>query len=398
MAEHPSPHDKVRLLIDGTKLADSVSDGIRRYVSGLLRAMGNVAQQHPDWSVDVHVGSRIIPLAEIDPWLKVPQRLPGTALRFLRETANGIRLQLQTRATEYDLIHLTMPNTFAAFRKFKGPRLVTIFDFSHLACPQWQAATNSRTLQLGLSDAIARDAAFTAVSEFTEREFVSRFGITACSVTGAGCDRSRFHPNYSAETRQAIREKYSLPASPFLLSVGTLEPRKNLIGTVQAFRRLLASNSDTALELVIVGRYGWGNLDDARNAADGCDRIHWLGYVPDQDLPLIYCQAEALSYVSHYEGFGLPALESMNCGVPVIYGADTAVAEVVADAGWAADANSIEQIYECFHEVATQPDSREERSQKAMLRSEKFDWARVAESMWETYTAVANRRLQRSAG
>ena len=143
---------------------------------------------------------------------------------------------------------------------------------------------------------------------------------------------------------------------------------------------------------------GFMNLDDARDAADGCDRIHWLGYVPDQDLPLIYCQAEALSYVSHYEGFGLPALESMNCGVPVIYGADTAVAEVVGDAGWAADANSIEQIYECFHEVATQPDSREERSKTAMIRSANFDWARVAESMWETYTAVADRRLERSAG
>ncbi|MEP3834598.1 glycosyltransferase, partial [Rhodopirellula bahusiensis] len=101
---------------------------------------------------------------------------------------------------------------------------------------------------------------------------------------------------------------------------------------------------------------------------------------------------------SHYEGFGLPPLESMNCGVPVIYGSGTAVAEVVADAGWAADPNDIEQICDCFVELVTRPDLREERSRKAIARAELFDWQRVAEAMWEQYMLVAENSASRLAG
>lgn len=398
MTKRPCDDDRRRVLIDGTKLADSGSDGIRRYVSGLLSAMVSVAAEHGDWAVDVHVGSQIIPLAEIGPWLDVRQRMPETVLQFLRQGVDGLRNQMQMRKTPYDIVHLTMPNSFGAFRRFRGRRLVTVHDLSHLACPRWQAVSNNESLERGLRDALKRNARFTTDSEFIRQELTTRCGISDSSVTGAGCDRSRFHTRYSDDAKAAVRKRYALPAAPFLLSVGTLEPRKNLVGTVRAYRQLLDANPQTPIELVIVGRYGWGDLSGVYEAASDCDRIHWLGGVPDEDLPLIYGQAEALAYVSHYEGFGLPALEAMHCGVPVIYGAGTAVAEVVADAGWAADANRIEQICECFREVATRPDRREERSQKAIMRSERFDWARVAEAMWEQYTIVADGRVARLAG
>ncbi|EKK00588.1 mannosyltransferase B [Rhodopirellula baltica SH28] len=391
-------HPQRRILIDGTKLADSVSDGIRRYVSGLLGAMRAVADQHPEWAVDVHVGARIIPLAEIDSWLTLPEPQPAGAGQFFRGTLDLIRLQHHVRTSRYDVVHLTMPNTFHTFRRFRGGRLVTVHDLSHLACPQWQAAVNSESLERGLLDATERNAWYSTDTDFIRQEMITRCGLSNIAVTGAGCDRSIFHSRYSQEAQDAVRRKYSMPDAPFLLSVGTLEPRKNLLGTVRAYRRLLETNPQTPIELVIVGKYGWGDLDDVYDAAKDCDRIHWLGSVPDEDLPLIYSQAEALSYVSHYEGFGLPPLESMNCGVPVIYGSGTAVAEVVAGAGWAADPNDIEQICDCFVELVTRPDLREERSRKAIARSELFDWQRVAEAMWEQYELVAESSASRLAG
>ncbi|WP_236616247.1 glycosyltransferase family 4 protein [Rhodopirellula europaea] len=387
-----------RILIDGTKLADSVSDGIRRFVSGLLGAMRSVADLHPECCVDVHVGSRMIPLAEIDSWLTLPEPAPTGAMQFLRGTLDLIRLQHQVRTSQYDVVHQTMPNTFDTFRRFRGGRLVTVHDLSHLACPQWQAAVNSESLERGLRDATQRNAWFSTDTDFIRQEMISRCGLSNIAVTGAGCDRSLFHSRYSQESKDAVRRKYAMPDAPFLLSVGTLEPRKNLLGTVRAYRRLLETNLQTPIELVIVGKYGWGDLDEVYAAAKNCDRIHWLGSVPDQDLPLIYAQAEALSYVSHYEGFGLPPLESMNCGVPVIYGSGTAVAEVVADAGWAADPNDIVQICDCFVELVTRPDLREERSRKAIARTELFDWQRVAEAMWEQYMLVAENSASRLAG
>ncbi|QDT07303.1 GDP-mannose-dependent alpha-(1-6)-phosphatidylinositol monomannoside mannosyltransferase [Rubripirellula lacrimiformis] len=398
MAKPSTPSVNRRVLIDGTKLADSRPDGIRRYVSGLLGAMVPVAAQHEDWAVDVHLGSRIIPISEIGPWLDVRKKAPETVLQFFRQRVDGLRVQVQRMTTHYDVVHLTMPNTFCAFRGFKGRRLVTVHDLSHLACPQWQTTTNSESLERGLQDAVQRDARFTTVSDFVRKELATRCGISSAHETGAGCDRSRFHSRHSVDAKRAVRTKYSLPDAPFLLSVGTLEPRKNLLGTVRAYRQLLESNPQTTIDLVIVGHYGWGDLSDVHDAAKGCDRIHWIGGVPDDDLPLIYAQAEALSYVSHYEGFGLPALESMNCGVPVVYGSGTAVAEVVADAGWAADPNSTEQIFHCFREVATRPDIRQERSDRAIRRSEQFGWSRVAEAMWDQYTAVAECRVARLAG
>jgi glycosyltransferase involved in cell wall biosynthesis len=292
-------------------------------------------------------------------------------------------------ASAYDVVHLTLPQAYRCIERSSRSRfVVTIHDCTHRKFPQFHLEDNIKAAEGGIQFALARGARFITNSETTRREFLTEYEVdpSHVSVTPLAVDRSRFSRVVDPLASERIRAKYGIPEAPFLLALSTLEPRKNLINTARAFVSFRRQYPEDETSLVIAGREGWkfGDLLSDQSARD--DRIFFTGYVEDEDLPLIYSSAVALLFVSHYEGFGLPALEGMSCGLPVIFGGG-ALPEVVGEAGLPANPNSVDDIQRRIAEISLRPGLRQRLSLKALARAEDFSWAETTRKTLEVYRA-----------
>jgi glycosyltransferase involved in cell wall biosynthesis len=156
-----------------------------------------------------------------------------------------------------------------------------------------------------------------------------------------------FAPEHDTERQAAVRAVYGIGGGPYLLSLCTLEPRKNLPRLVRAFHRLLQENNLPELRLVLVGARGWKNAElftDLESWPDFIDRVIISGFVPDADLAAVYSGAQAFLFPSLYEGFGLPALEAMQCKVPVITSNTSSLPENVGEAAITIDPTNEDEI------------------------------------------------------
>ncbi len=236
----------------------------------------------------------------------------------------------ETIVPDVALVHSTAymtPGHLAA------PLVYTVHDLSFLTHPAFHTPENVAFCRENLERAVKRDVTFIAVSEHTRQDLIRLLNIAPerIHVVYNTYDDSVFHP-CSAEESAAVRAKLRLPER-YLLFLASLEPRKNLSTVLDALQK-----SDPGCPLVIAGARGWLNTPlDKQIAACGA-RVRMAGYVADRDLAALYAGARALVYPSLYEGFGLPVLEAMACGTPVITTRISSLPEVVGDAGIVLDA------------------------------------------------------------
>ncbi|MEL6868065.1 MAG: glycosyltransferase family 1 protein, partial [Bacteroidota bacterium] len=170
-----------------------------------------------------------------------------------------------------------------------------------------------------------------------------------------------------------------------------IEPRKNLLNTAKAFLRLIEEHPDLDVHLVICGKKGWKFEELFKEDLTQSKRIHFTGFVNDEDLPLLYAHALALCYVSYYEGFGLPPLEAMSCGTPVIFGDNSSMPEVVGKGGLPAVADDVEAIKSQMHRLVADPVFREELAREAWRQSRRFSWLKTTLQTLEAYRKVIER-------
>ena len=190
---------------------------------------------------------------------------------------------------------------------------------------------------------------------------------------------AHFYPESDLQKRDDARARYGIPAGvPYLLSVCTLEPRKNLETVIRAFVQLLSDRRvPRDLHLVLVGHLGWKTAGIARalkDAGPARDSIVLTGFVQDNDLAAIYSGATAFAYMSWAEGFGLPPLEAMQCGVPVITSDCSSLPEVVGDAGLLTDPSDLEQLAHHISSLVNDQQLRQQLSRKAVARAKNFSW------------------------
>jgi glycosyltransferase involved in cell wall biosynthesis len=220
------------------------------------------------------------------------------------------------------------------------------------------------------------------VSESTKRDLVHHYGLSPgkVDVVYNGVDAD-FRPLPPAQIA-SFRAKQGL-ADRFILFLGTLEPRKNVTGLIEAYARL----SPPRPPLVLVGGKGW--LYDtvfARVEALGLSGdVHFVGYVPAEDLPLWYNAATVFVYPSLYEGFGLPPLEAMACGTPVVVSAASSLPEVVGEAGLLVDPERVEALAEAIERMIADSDLREEMRSAGLARAAGFSWEATASGTVRTY-------------
>ena len=223
-----------------------------------------------------------------------------------------------------------------------------------------------------------------------------------CNYTGFAADRVHviplaaseelFQPCYDLERRGAVREKYGLLEGPYLLSVCTFEPRKNLRHLVRSFVELLRSHPELDdLSLVLTGGQGWmfePILAELAGTALPHGRIITTGYVPDADLAPLYSGALAFLYLSRYEGFGLPPLEAMQCGTPVIVSNNSSLPEVVADAGILLSPDDQDGLCQAILDFYKHPSQRGHLVEKSIQQARKFSWEKNTRQTVEIYASV----------
>lgn len=232
------------------------------------------------------------------------------------------------------------------------------------------------------------------LSEHTRRDIIETYGIEPSRITAIPLAAPRhFYPVDDYRELQRVRHTYGIEGQ-YILSVGSIQPRKNLARLVQAYASLRDTHSETELpKLVLVGKHAW-LYDETLRALEKTkvtDSVILTGYVPESDLPPLYSGAICFVYPSYFEGFGLPPLEAMKCGAPVIVGNQTSLPEVVGDAGVTVDPFDVRSIAEAIEKLIKDSALRRELSVKGLRRAEMFDWRKTAQQTLEIYQQVGRR-------
>ena len=282
---------------------------------------------------------------------------------------------------------------FALPPVWRARTLVTVHDLSFMRLPECFPDGLLRYLGSAVPRAVRRADHIIADSNNTRRDLMELLGTPGPKITviHSGVE-PRFRPLTSEadrETLAAVRCKYALPER-FILSVGTIQPRKNLTRLVEAFFMLNAQCSTLNWELVIVGGKGWlyeGTFERVR-ALRLEDRVHFLGFVDDADLPALYNLAGTFAFPSLYEGFGLPPLEAMACGVPVVCSNVSSLPEVVGDAALTVDPLDVAGLAEAMRRAIEDETLRASLVTRGLARAATFTWPEAAQALLGVYSNI----------
>ncbi len=299
---------------------------------------------------------------------------------LLRAYATGFRWAARHCALYHEPNHIPI--------RCDCPTITTIHDLSVLVHPEWHPADRVRWYERHFARGVAQSARFITVSEFTRRELVSRVNIAPDRIDVTPlAPRPAFRPQ-PPERVAACRRDFALPER-FFLFVGTLEPRKNIPGLLAAYAALPAAVR-RAHPLLLAGGWGWNTAELAELLRTGPTRddVRLIGYVGDDVLACLYSAATALVWPTFYEGFGLPPLEALACGCPVIVSNVTSLPEVVGDAGVLLDPGDVASWNTAMRRMVEDPRWREDWRRRGPERAAQFSWARCAALTHAAYERV----------
>lgn len=305
---------------------------------------------------------------------KHSDQIPGLS-EFLRKRylkLAGRRLKQQPKR----LVHA--PNYIIP--DYSGPNLITVHDLSHIRYPETHPKERVKWLNEQLPRSIAQASRIICVSEFTREELID-LGLAESnkiSVCHNGID-SGFHPRSPAEI-QGVLQQWGLHADSYLLSVATLEPRKNIETLLDAYRALSPSISEE-YPLVLTGVAGWMQtaLYEKIQKMPRSHRVITTGYIARPELQALMSGAAVFAYPSLYEGFGLPVVEAMASGVPVVTSNRGALAEVTADSGYTVPPKDIDTLGDALRSLIMDSALRERYRKMGLSRAAEFTWRRCAE-------------------
>jgi glycosyltransferase involved in cell wall biosynthesis len=264
-----------------------------------------------------------------------------------------------------------------------APSVTVMHDLSMFDCPEYSSPANLAFMTRHLKTSVEKSDLIVAVSENSKKTLCDHFAIESKKVVVAhlAAEASHYYPRTSDEIAK-VKGKYGI-FGKYMLFVSTLEPRKNVEGLIGAYR-MLPKKLRSEVSLVLVGGRGWRD-DDIRNAITEAriagDRVILPGYVDEEDLPALYTGAETFLFPSHYEGFGLPILEAMNCGTPVITADNSSLPEAGGKAALYVDSHDDEQLSKTIQDVLTNPELRAKLSKASVKQAAKFNWEKSAKTM-----------------
>ncbi len=271
--------------------------------------------------------------------------------------------------------------------------VVTVHDLGYLYYPEAHTANARRYLDWATRYSASKARMVICVSHATATDLTRHYAIDPAKirVIPHGYDREQFKPVQDADLSAATRAKYGIAPGPYLFYVGTIQPRKNLERLMEAFAALINDPdfdypARPQLQLVLGGKPGWLSEPIMARARElNLPQIKIVGYVSDNDLPALYSGAEAFVFPSLYEGFGLPALEAMACGVPVVCSNAGSLPEVVGEAALTHHPLDTRAITWNLRRLLLSPQLQDELAIKGLKQAEKFSWDKCAA---ETLAAI----------
>jgi glycosyltransferase involved in cell wall biosynthesis len=368
---------KARIAINAL-IMDKRKAGIGNYAFHLLQAMNRLSH---GLEADVYIQRQMqeyFPSEGTMRFLPCPD-FKGSRDRILYEQ---FRLPREYLRQNYTIVHFL--DYMSPLTPMKAKKVVTIHDLSYFVYPEF-FTTGSRLMKQFLTGPSVRSAArVICVSNNTKNDVQRLYHVPdKLKVTHLGVD-----PDCSvwdAAGEQEILRKYGIRGS-YIMHTGTLEPRKNTAALVRAFCAAVRKG-DLPQSLVLCGKPGWkyeGIFQEIEHSGLK-DRILITGYVPDEELPVLFHHADAFVYPSLYEGFGLPPLEAMVHGTPVICSFASSLPEVTGDAALTFPPRDEEKLAELIIRIIKEPGIREELRQKGFKQALKFTWEKTAEKTMDVY-------------
>ncbi len=351
--------------------------GVGYYTENLLSSVMAMAPEH-----------RYILFANKD--VKAHARLGGEILydrHLFRIRAAWMQAMLPRALREVrpDICHFT---NYLAPLTSSCPYIVTIYDMTLFVTPRLHRF-KKLALDRTLIPHVARRAdAIITVSNSARDDIVRLLGVPKEKIKViAGAVSSAFCPVTDQAQLDAVRARYGLH-SPYILYVGTIEPRKNISRLVQAFAQL--KERGLTHKLAIVGQQGWNCAPIfAEVERLGLKQdIIFAGYVPFEDLPALYSAAEMMAFPSLYEGFGLPVIEAMACGTPVVTSNSSSLAEVADGVALLVDPLCVDEIADALYRLHADPALRAELSERGLQRASQFTWEQSARATLDLYEQV----------
>lgn len=421
-----------KVLIDATKAYMPDNDGVKRYTLELLEHFNIFLKYNPHFEIDILFQSTIRPLSALAISIKtqhhvknyenvllrikkiVQQNMPrrlydslseiyrqGPFRRFLkwvnltvnRKQQQRQYLAFQKKLESYDCIHVLLPQHYASTSHVKVPHIVTVHDITHKLFPDFHTQDNNALAEQGMQLIQQHQPALIAISNATQQDLVTHYQCAPENITVIyeGANGS-FDKRNRLTARETLLSKYHLPNKPYLLTLSTVEPRKNLKTVIAAFRQLKREQPDLDAMLVIGGKKGWKSDELFQQEKQFLQEdIYFTGFVDDADLPSLYTHALALCYVSLYEGFGLPLVEAMQCGTPVIFADNSAMPEVVGQGGLPVNAYDIDSIKGAMDTMINDPHTRAAIAAEAWPQASKFSWVKTAFETLNTYEQVMDK-------
>lgn len=357
------------------------SAGIHGYIHHVLNHLAAISPS--DWDYTVMIGRQI------------QQVYPGMSLRRARwNTERPLNRVFWEQAVQpfslgkFDLYHAM---AFVSPLLLTKPSVVTVYDLSFIHYPQVLSTARRLYLQLLTRLSCQRAERVIAISHSTARDLETTFGLSPDKIDIAPCgyDVERFKP-LDASAITAFRQQRGLP-DRFWLFIGTLEPRKNLPTLLKAYAALPQSQR---LPLYLAGGKGWmtNEIEQTIQAHGLQSDVHLPGFVPAQDLALWYNSAEVFIYPSVFEGFGLPILEAMACGTPVILSDASSLSEVAGESGLRVDPYQVTQwteaLYRAFHDDLW----REQTRILGFREAQRYHWTKTAQATLASYQQAMKSR------
>jgi glycosyltransferase involved in cell wall biosynthesis len=266
--------------------------------------------------------------------------------------------------------------------------VVTIHDLGYEYLPQYHQFPGRLYLNRTTEFAAHHATQLIAVSNFTKQDLIQKLRVPAERITVVyeGVD-AQLNQRPSIENITKVKQKYHLQS--YILYLGTIQPRKNLVRLIEAFAKIKDQYSQ--MQLVLAGGKGWLSEDiyAAPQRLGIKDRVIFLGYIDEVDKPALYAGAELSTLVSLFEGFGLPLLESMACGTPVLSANSSSLPEVVGEAGLMVDPNNVESIANGLHILLSQSKLRQQFIQKGYQQVKKFSWSQAAKETLQVLEKAA---------
>ena len=372
----------MRIAIDAHSVGAGLA-GNESYATNLIEALAEIDSVNR-YTLYVTRSEAVDRFSNRWPNFIVRTTLPHTPLIRIPLT-----LSAELRKNPVDVLHVQ----FTAPPFCPCPFVVSIHDLSFEHLPKTFNRRSRAQLRFTVRRSARKASRILALSEHARSDIIETYGIAPELVTTVPlAAANHFRPIEDLNELQRIRHAYGIEKN-YILSVGSIQPRKNLQRLIAAYANLKRTRAPGSLpQLVIVGKLAWLYQETLREIArlESSSSVIVTGYVPEADLPALYSGALCFVYPSYFEGFGLPPLEAMKCGVPVIAGNKASLPEVVGDAGLLVDPFNIDALAAAIGTVIDNPNLRSKLKVDGLKRALMFNWRETAKRTLEVYQSAAD--------